>query len=62
MEVPIDEAIKIIVAKESDLRNALNAINQEISSAYTLYERLRAALSQIVEEAEKKAREESRSG
>ncbi len=62
MEVPIDEAIKIIVAKESDLRNALNAINQEMSSAYTLYERLRAALSRVVEEAEKKAREESRSG
>lgn len=62
MEVPIDEAIKIIAAKEGDLRNALNAINQEISSAYSLYERLRATLSQLVEEAEKKAREESRSG
>jgi len=62
MEIPIDEAIKIIAAKEGDLRNALNAINQEISSAYSLYERLRATLSQLVEEAEKKAREESRSG
>ncbi|MDT7888481.1 MAG: prefoldin subunit alpha [Desulfurococcales archaeon] len=62
MEVPIDEAIKIITAKEGDLRNALNAINQELSSAYTLYERLRRALSQIVEEAEKKAKGESKSG
>jgi len=62
MEVPIDEAIKIVSAKEGDLRNALNAINQEISSAYSLYERLRTTLSQLVEEAEKRAKEESRSG
>ncbi len=60
MEIPIDEAIKIITAKEGDLRNTLNAINQEISSAYSLYERLRATLSQIVEEAEKRAVEQRR--
>lgn len=60
MELPIDEAIKIVTAKEGDLRNTLNAINQEISSAYALYEKLRATLSRLIEEAEKRAAEQRR--
>jgi prefoldin alpha subunit len=60
MEISIDDAMKIIASKEGDLRNTLNALNQEMASAYSLYERLRATLSRIVEEAEKRATEERR--
>lgn len=60
MEISIDDAMKIIASKEGDLRNTLNALNQEMASAYSLYERLRATLSRIVEEAEKRAAEESK--
>lgn len=54
MELPIDDALKIISLREGDLRNALNTINQEIAEAYALYERLRESLSKLVEEAGKR--------
>ncbi|MGC9009080.1 MAG: prefoldin subunit alpha [Sulfolobales archaeon] len=56
-EVSIDEALKILDNKESDLRKSLEALNQEIVEASRLYERLQTALSSLLSERDKKEKQ-----
>jgi len=56
-EVSIDEALKILDNKESDLRKSLEALNQEIVETSRLYERLQAALSNLLTERDKDKKE-----
>jgi len=53
-EVSIDDALKILSDKESDLRKSLEVLNQEIAEASRLYERLQTALSSLLSEREKR--------
>lgn len=53
-EISIEEALKILDMKESDLRRSLEVLNQEISEVAQLYERLQDALSALLAERQRK--------
>ncbi|MEZ0290409.1 MAG: prefoldin subunit alpha [Sulfolobales archaeon] len=49
-ELPVDQALKILDEKESDLRKALESLTQEISEARQVYERLYNTLNTLIAE------------
>jgi prefoldin alpha subunit len=52
-EVSIDDAMKILDDKESELRKALETLNQEMNEVAQLYERLQNTLVALLAEREK---------
>lgn len=58
VELPVDDALKILDEKEKDLREALESLNQEISKAAQLYERLQSTLASLLSQREKRGSEQ----
>jgi prefoldin alpha subunit len=56
-ELPLERAFKILEEKESDLKKALDSLNQEINEARQVYERLYNALNTLIEERERERKE-----
>ena len=53
MEMDIDQALKILIDKEGDIKNALNKVNQDMQEAVKLHQSLQQKLAQMIQSTQK---------